>query len=284
MKPVVLSRVPRAGLANKLLVWSHALVFSRKNDYPLYENDWFHISIGPYIRRERSKRLYYNFLKKSKYLPFRYRFLKRCLVPKSNWMNIKEHHSVVYEFHEVPHHTTYFELIKEYRKEIVEEFLKKVNPKILNMANSFNAPDFAIHIRLGDFKSMPWHSWDWDYYSKLIHDLQDIVGRKLNVMVFSDGKNSEIKLLEMMDSVSVFSSGNDLVDMLVMSRSKIIHTFPGSTFSLWAGFISENILLHKADHQIRPASVSNFEGAPYLSAGLIKEKLMGQVSNSINQL
>ena len=56
-------KLPRAGLANMLLTWAEALVFSKNHSIPIISKGWYKIKIGPLIRRERSKRFYWNYFK-----------------------------------------------------------------------------------------------------------------------------------------------------------------------------------------------------------------------------
>ena len=57
MKNIVLAKLPKAGLANKLLVWARALVFAKENNYELFVIGWFDFKLGPFLRNEKTKRI-----------------------------------------------------------------------------------------------------------------------------------------------------------------------------------------------------------------------------------
>ena len=67
MKSIVYVDLPKAGLGNKLIVWARAYVFAEKYNYKLYRTSWIYFNIGPFIRRERKKRLYFLYLKKNNF-------------------------------------------------------------------------------------------------------------------------------------------------------------------------------------------------------------------------
>jgi hypothetical protein len=69
-----------------------------------------------------------------------------------------------------------------------------------------------------------------------------------------------------MESISMVEGNTDIVDLLLMSKSKVIVTSAGSTFSYWAGFLSDAVIIMHPDHiysPIRPSTVDEilYEGA-----------------------
>ena len=55
---VVFAILPKAGLGNKLYVWAKATVFAEVNHADVVTWGWVQPSLGPFLRGERSKRLY----------------------------------------------------------------------------------------------------------------------------------------------------------------------------------------------------------------------------------
>ncbi len=282
MKSVVLAKIPRAGLANKLLVWAHALTFSVKYKLNLYETSWIHVPVGPILRREKSKRLYFNIVQAGDTIPITHRLLcKQVVLPKSDWTNIIPESSKIYVFKEVPYHKTYFDLIAPLRSEIIQSFFRRINQKLLLKANNISSPAIALHIRRGDFKKMPWVHYDWDWYRKLIFDIRGFLKEDVPVTVFSDGRADEIDILKDVKNIHYFSSGNDLIDLIVMARAKVIVPYPGSTYSLWAGFISDSIIIHKNNYNIRHLNSQDiYEGNPYMN-NTFDQKLEHQLKKKL---
>ncbi len=63
-------------------------------------------------------------------------------------------------------------------------------------------------------------------------------------MVFVTSLNSLFTL----ENISMSEGNPDIVDMVLLSRSEIIVTATGSTFSYWAGFLSDVPVILHPDH------------------------------------
>jgi hypothetical protein len=66
--------------------------------------------------------------------------------------------------------------------------------------------------------------------------------------VFSDGYPEELSSLLGFKNVVYFNSINDIVDLYQMSKSKILITSAGSTYSYWAGFLGDAEIVQHPDH------------------------------------
>ena len=55
-----------------------------------------------------------------------------------------------------------------------------------------------------------------------------------------------------LDNVFLQEGNKDIVDLLLMAQSKMIIPSPGSTFSLFASYLSDAIILHHPDFWMRP--------------------------------
>ena len=241
---IVLLKVPRAGLGNRFLVWAHAFVFATLNNLYLYETSWFGFNIGPFLRKERAKRFYVGMVHRKNNPFFLPRKLKKVKVPKSDWTKLSMLGDKLYVFNEMPHHQHYFDLICEYRKQLQLEFERKLLPRLENYVNPDDLSPIAIHIRLGDFTTMPWYKSPWDFYRKLIRDIRHHVGEEMPISVFSDGRPSEIPIIAEFNNIVFYTLNNDVLDLLALINSKMIVTYPGSTFSLWAAFMSNSYIVH----------------------------------------
>lgn len=72
MKAKVYVKFPKTGLGNMLLVWANAFVFAKMNKMELVLSSWWGFHWGAILRKERKKRLYYNYFKETN-------VFKRCL-------------------------------------------------------------------------------------------------------------------------------------------------------------------------------------------------------------
>lgn len=155
-------------------------------------------------------------------------------------------------------------LLRDYHSLIKQEFFKMIHPRHRKLADTFSPPKVGIHIRQGDFAKIG-ASVKLDYFINIIDSLKSILGYEVTVTIFSDGHSEDLGPVLSLPKVHLFHSVNDLVDLLVFSSSRILVTSKGSSYSYWAAFISEGIVIHHTTTwvpQCRPASVNSrlFEG------------------------
>jgi hypothetical protein len=271
---MVISKLPRAGLGNKLFVWAHGVVFAHNNKMQHITIGWLQIMIGPILRGEKSLRFYNGFfkndkskfslwfLKKSKYVNLSYKECNTLVDQKNNY----------YFFSEVPHWKHYFEGLTQNRDLIIDIFFKTLQPNYSKIYQSLQSNEIAVHIRMGDFKPLgdnedfakaglvrtPLH-----YFIEVINGIREITKQTNSVTVFSNGTKQELKEILELPKVTLAENNNDLVDLLHMSKSKVIVLSAASTFGQWAGFLSNAILLHHPNHfhsYIRNQNEITFEG------------------------
>jgi hypothetical protein len=68
-------------------------------------------------------------------------------------------------------------------------------------------------------------------------------GRNLSVKIFSDADKIELTSLLALDNVVWEENNPDILDILLMSKSRIIFTSRSSSFSYWAAFLSEALVV-----------------------------------------
>jgi hypothetical protein len=248
-KPIVFINLPRAGLGNKLIVWAHGINFSEKNNLNNYVFGWFNIKIGPFLRNEKRKRLYFGFFKKTKYdLLFFYKMLFFKKIYNPNYFSKND--KVVYIFDTLPIFPNYLVGLENSRDLIRKQFFKILNPKHLNYLSNFEFPILSVHIRRSDFKkndnldigSVCNTQTPLIYFKEKISEIREASDSLIPVTVFTDGKYDEISDLLLIKNVILAKDNLDIIDLLLMANSKYLIISPGSTFSLWANFISNSEL------------------------------------------
>jgi hypothetical protein len=285
-KPVVVADLPRAGLGNILFVWAKALIFSRLNDLPLEIIGWDKFKLGPWLRGERSKRDYTDFFQNQIFSLEKFRLeLDIKLAPKSkkffnpllessyNREELSNYKFII--FNQIPHWSSYFEGIREHRDLVKSAINDMLQPSLRNRLDECTPPMIGVHVRLGDFRPIR-EDEDFrevggvrtplQYFIETIDRLRKIHKDDLSVMVFTDGRAEEIEQLLNLPNVSLAPKNLDIVDMLLLSRSKVVVTSAGSTFGYWAGFLADAPLIMHPDHiheSIRSSRFNKtfFEGA-----------------------
>jgi hypothetical protein len=260
-KSLVWCKIPKAGLGNQLFVILRAALFSTANKLPIVYTNYNQLKLGPYLRNEKSKRKYssfFNFYKN----PF-FELIDKVKIFGSNLPIVDEDNGllqpkgIIYKFSQIPHWSDYFKDLKNHRRVAIKIFYDLLREDIKREIDGLEMPVIGIHIRRGDFRDLQAGENFKDvgavrtplqYFKELIFDIRKLNGFPLPVTIFSDGYDNELQELLVIENVKRSSNKPDIVDMLLLSRSKIIVASAGSTFSYWAGFLSNAPIIMHPDH------------------------------------
>lgn len=266
--------LPRAGLGNKLLVWARALVFSHLNGLPLFVSNWAEVKIGPILRNEKSKRQYWGYFVKTNQPSFLRRLVfawSKCVDDPDLRRVAGINEKLLYVFREMPSWPDYFKDLREFRGLITEQFYQNVAPKYLSLAQSQEAPVIGVHVRRSDFRESAAgeaigntcnQRTSLDFYIRTVEAIRDIQGAQLPVTVFTDGRKDEIADLLSLPRAKIAAKNPDIVDLMLLSRSRYVVVSSGSTFSYWAAFVSNaSVITHSSFRmRIRSDEEKLFEG------------------------
>lgn len=224
-------RLGGPGLANCLFFATNAYVQSRKNNGKFIEPTWRKISIGPWIRHERDKRIYNRLFRR-----YGIKGLRKLLTVKSIiGGEIKTFDSLANYFGDFNHD---YPLVREYLDHIISQSTIKKVP-LSGLENKV-----AIHVRLGDYSANQRIPLKW--YSGIIHGILAIKP-DTQFSLFSDGSDAELKELISIKGVSREFYGNAFADMYAMSRHKLIIA-SDSTYSAWAAFMGQKPVVFSRRH------------------------------------
>lgn len=252
--------LPRYGLANKLITWAKAWVWCNNNNVDLHTNGWVHFPIGSILRKENRLRWYQGFFKSDKRVHFRFWHKEQTIksINDQPLSGIKR-----FGFKATPYISDLKEL-QTFQHQIKNAFYDMISQEQINKCNQQEVPIIGVHIRRGDFVKTG-SSVHLDYYINTIEKIRKISKKELPVTVFSDGFECELLPVLSLPNTKLFKSVNDLVDLLVLSKSRILITSLSSSYSYWAAFFSDGIIIHHPKtwvKQCRPDSINNsvFEG------------------------
>jgi hypothetical protein len=138
----------------------------------------------------------------------------------------------------------YFRDVLKEHAMVREALLQMTKPKLIRPLTEGYRPSIAVHVRLGDFKAPvavaggtrvynTRISLDW--YLRVIQSLRSHFG-ELQVDVFSDGPDEELRSLMALSGVTRKTFGSSIGDILALSSSAIL-VASGSTFSMWASYL-----------------------------------------------
>ena len=279
---MVLCNLPKAGLGNQLFPLLHARLFSELNDLPLIILGYNQVKIGPFIRREKNKRRYRRYFK----------FQQDVFSEYADWLKVKRlkrKYTLVYEpgvaritdaglkgtlfiFKQIPSSQDYFKELKNYRPRVISLLNSMLNPWIFDAVARQAAPVIGIHARMGDFTRLEageiYKSGHVrvpeKYFVQAVKTLRQISGSCLPATVFTDGYRHEFQEILDLPRVVMVEHNPDIVDLLLLSKSKLLIPTHGSTFSMWAAFLSDAAIIFHFSYPnlIRPPGLRDtlYEG------------------------
>ncbi|HEY4062601.1 MAG TPA: alpha-1,2-fucosyltransferase [Puia sp.] len=268
-KAKVYVKFPRAGLGNMLLTWSRGFVFAHLNGLTMVTSGWLGFRLGPWIRREKKKRLYWGFFREESWLERK----------KTNWQKIfrkvvhepeveinkrAEDRGVLFQFDQVSPSQDLFGHMRSHRLLVRQGIVDMLLPEMKRRLAEYTPPAIAIHVRRGDFKiASP--ITPLEFFINAIKIVRSETGTQWPVTVFTDAAPEEIKDILDLPDVSLTEDKPDILDILLMSKSKVLVLSRSSTFSYWGAFLSDAIIIKpEGDWQgdLRPPEVNKdvFEG------------------------
>jgi len=280
LESAVYARLPRGGLGNKLLVWARALVFARHYGLPLYVSSWADIKIGPYLRGERSKRQYWGYFEDSSVPSLLRRFMFSHLYdihhePDLEGCQLAELRKIsqLYLYDTVPSWRDYFKGLRGHEVFVSSAFNSMLRPRYRHQLNRQNWPVIAVHIRRSDFRELaPGETLGENcnvrtpiaYYLDVIFSLRRMAGRTLPVTVFTDGRIEDVEEILALPEVVMAAPNPDIVDLVLLSKSKCLVTSVGSTFSYCAAYLSEGHVITHPAHAVsirsQTVNANRYEG------------------------
>lgn len=257
-----------AGLGNLLFMWARAIVAAKKNNCEVIWPTWPSIKIGPWLRHEKDKRFYGALFVSKTYRLCKYRKYHKLLFNKKihikkydtiNWKDVGDENIVVCDGFNLASGELQmnFKGIMEYRDLVCRNIIQNLGKKG-KKALMFNADkNINVHVRLGDFskttdalrKDANNMRIPIEWYVSVINKIRDIAGYNVEVNLFSDGTDNELKELLCLKNLKRVTFGNSIADIVALSKAPIMIA-SGSSFSLWARFLG-NCSSISYPHQIK---------------------------------
>jgi hypothetical protein len=270
-KSAVLATLPSTGLCNKLFVWAKALVFAEINDMEMYCVGWTKPKIGTFIRKEKSNRLYLRQIKKQSFLNslkilFRYSYSPKVYDPPVSKISDHDGRSV-FVFRDLQANSNPedpFRDLIDFRDFVLISLSNLIRNECRNQISESSYTPIAVHVRRGDFRHFDW--WQpIENFCEILQNARGLAQECLPATVYSDGTLEDLKPLLEMPNVTLAPNAPDIVDLFRLSRSKVLITSRASTFSNWAAFMSDGMILRDplfSPKPCRPLSLNEqwFEG------------------------
>jgi hypothetical protein len=245
----------------------NAHLFAQINQLPILITGYRQLKFGPYLRNEKTKRSYYGYFSfeqshlgefKDKVRAFIIRKTHFCIYePKIEVHHKDQLSKKAFIFEKYHTYADSFGCLKDYRNAVKELFYEMLTPTINKFISENSPPVIGVHIRMGDFRKLQNGEtystgqnvrMPEDYFISIIEEIRRINGQDLPVSVFTDGYKYEFKRLITLNNIKFIEGNPDIVDLVLLSKSQVIIASPTSTFSAWAGFLSDNLyVVHPRD-------------------------------------
>ena len=250
-------RLSGPGLANCMFVAARAYINSQIYGTTFIAPTWCKISIGPWLRNEKDKRIYNRLFESIGVSGTK----KLVLIIKSRVFktsNIRIVSGLADYFVDLNGH---YPLVKDYFEKIVRE------ETISNVSEAELSNTIAVHVRLGDYN--PEYRIDIDWYKGIIENIV-IENKNQRFLVFSDGTDNELAPLLTISNVKRVFFGNAFADMYAISKCKFTIA-SDSTFSAWGAFLGQKPIIFSRRH------------FPPVYRGDIPESVLGQSTEIPNK-
>ena len=245
--PQVYIRFPKTGLGNMLLVWARGVVFSGINQMEYKTSSWWGLRWGALLRRKQKKRLYWNYFKETPFLQqcilqLKYCFGKTIKEPQVAVIADNAKSDDLYVFNKVITDNDLFGQLRAHERLIAKELDNILSERIKKILASAKNPVIGIHVRRGDFKVGNPITTN-EFFIKGINLILKVAGTNWPVTVFTDAEKFEIQDILSLPNVEIAAENPDIVDILLLSKSKIMLLSQCSTFSYWGAFLSQAVVI-----------------------------------------
>lgn len=234
-----------------LLVWAKGCVFAHLNQLPLVTSSWWGFRWGTIKRNEKKKRFYWGYFNESSLIArsltcINILFYEVIREPPVKQVEQGTGNKKVFLFNSVITNQDLFGEIRPYRQLVKDKLYGMLTPLLQHELNNYPVTEIAVHIRRGDFK-MGNPVTPESFFIDCIKQVRSVCGKEWEVTVFTDAENDEIQNVLALTGVSLAKPKPDILDILLMSKSKVIVLSQSSTFSYWAAFLSNAVVLKPAN-------------------------------------
>jgi len=245
--------IPRLGLGNSLFPWARAEVFRHRFGLPMLGPVWFKPMIGPTLRREVDRRVYWPLFQQDDYTGGLARLTILCssrrLQEPQNWfagseVALPSAGLVVFRGLKPPNSDAdYFLPLWGQGDFLRRRLLTICRPSALRGLPAAGGPFIGVHMRRGDLRQSLSDPHNAIYcppawFIATLRSLQDCGELcDLPVRVMTDGGAEDRALFAGLRGVEFVDAGNALANILCLARATVFVGTGYSTFSRWISFL-----------------------------------------------
>lgn len=242
----------RAGLGNLMVPWARAEIFRHTHALPMLAPRWTRLKIGPLLRGERDLRMYTGLFNTQGYIRGLQRqwILRRArVIPEAQALDAlrdakPSDPTTVLQFEGMGSGNMLAGML-EHRDLLRRRIREMLTPRIRQQLDQ--APiDFevAAHVRRGDKPTLafrePMKGWNFgmsdQWFINVINNIRAAAGREVKVKIFSDAPADRLSAILAIPGVTLAPPRPSIVDILLLSKAKVLIPTGFSSFALWSVF------------------------------------------------
>ncbi|NVN93003.1 MAG: alpha-1,2-fucosyltransferase [Desulfuromonadales bacterium] len=234
----------KAGLGNMLVPWAKCHLWCKDNNARMIAPFWTKFRIGPYLRREKDKRNYQRLFKSNRDIGGLQRLYllattTKCAFELFDDTSSPRNRGITVLFSGMDS----FDRLIGRHEEIRQALTAMTKPEFVPA--KMDKPFIGVHVRLGDYASVengasaPWTSrLPIDWYVAAVHEVRKTAGFDLDVILFSDGNDEELRALLELPAVRRSEYKESITDILALSQATVI-IGSCSSFSMWGAYLAQ---------------------------------------------
>jgi len=202
---------------------------------------WFHpLRLGPWLRGEKDKRYYIRQFDNSRNIGGFSR--QRVVWSAPNFGESRDAEAIAVAHRGHPAVVTFegmsefFEPLLPHQQLVRRRLEETLHPRIRRALGSCNGEFIGVHVRRGDFSFNGMATPD-EWFLESIANVRKCMGRRLPALIVSDGLEKELLSFRQLEDVHIAPTGPAILDIMRLSRCRVLVASLGSSFSMWAAYL-----------------------------------------------
>src|SRR5258708_37244750 len=230
--------LPRTGLGNRLFRWARCRVFSFTNKVPMLSPRWAQLKVGPLVRGESDRRLYFDLFKPGTDEVRGIRRLRLQLFSRREEEDARAAANGMTVVKVFAGEQERFQPLNGWDQFLHDELRSITKERWLRSAEGIKDVPIGIHVRMGDFTPpesdaelrLPQRRVPLKWFADSVRLIRGAVGRAIPAVVVSDGSDGELRELLKEENVSLVRTGSAISDLVVFAKSKNLISSAGRAF------------------------------------------------------
>jgi hypothetical protein len=222
-------------------------VFSFTSKALMLSPRWAQLKIGPALRGESDRRLYFNLFKPGADEVRGIKRLRLQMFSKREAEDARAAENGTTVVKVFTGEQDRFQTLNGWDRFLGDELRAITKERWLRSAETIKDVPIGIHVRMGDFTPsesdaelrLPQRRVPLKWFADSLRVIRETVGYSIPAILVSDGNEGELRALLHEENVSLVRTGSAISDLLILAKSKTLIASAGSSFGAWAAFLGQ---------------------------------------------